>query len=91
MLINNGGGIFDPDGKVDVVTDRNLETVNFIAELAKAGAIDPAAVSYTTDNLQTQWKSNKIAIGVYNAGSAGGPRGHLWRPTRDEPADRTAR
>ena len=68
MLINNGGGIFDPDGKVDVVTDRNLETVNFIAELAKAGAIDPAAVSYTTDNLQTQWKSNKIAIGVYNAG-----------------------
>lgn len=70
MLINNGGGIFNPDGQVDIVTPRNLETVQFLQELTKAGAIDPAAVSYTSDNLQTQWKSNKIAMGIYTPGLA---------------------
>ena len=55
MMINNGGGIFNPDGKVDLVTDRNLETVNFLLELYKAGGVDPAAVSFTSDNLLTLW------------------------------------
>jgi multiple sugar transport system substrate-binding protein len=68
MMINNGGGIFSPDGKVDLVTDRNVEAINFVLELYKAGGVDPAAVSYTSDNLQSQWKSNKLAMGMYAAG-----------------------
>jgi multiple sugar transport system substrate-binding protein len=68
MMINNGGGIFSPDGKVDLVTDRNLEAINFVLELAKVGGVDPAAVSYTGDNLLTQWKTNKIAMGINTSG-----------------------
>jgi len=68
MMINNGGGLFDADGKVDVVTDANLEAMTFVQELVKIKAVDPASVSYTTDNVLTQWKSKKFAMGIYTAG-----------------------
>lgn len=68
MMLNNGGGLFDPDGKVDVVTDANIQAMQFVQELVQAKAIDPASVSYTLDNMLAQWKSKKIAMGVYSAG-----------------------
>ena len=68
MMIGNGGGMFDAEGKPDLVTDRNIEAMEFIRELVSLGAVDPAAVSYTSDNLTTQWKSNKIGMGWNTAG-----------------------
>jgi len=68
MMINNGGGFFDPEGKIDLVTPRNIEAMDTVRELVKMKAVDPAAVSYTTDNLQAQWKSKKAAMGVYTPG-----------------------
>jgi multiple sugar transport system substrate-binding protein len=68
MMIGNGGGMFNTDGKPDLVTDRNIEAMEFIRELVSLGAVDPAAVSYTSDNLTTQWKSNKIGMGWNTAG-----------------------
>jgi multiple sugar transport system substrate-binding protein len=68
MMINNGGGFFSPDGKLDLVTDRNIEAMDFVRELVRMKAIDPAAVSYTTDNLQQQWKNKKAAMGIYTPG-----------------------
>jgi multiple sugar transport system substrate-binding protein len=68
MMLNNGGGLFDPDGKVDVVTDANLRAMQFVQELVAAKAVDPASVSYTTDNLIAQWRTKKVAMGIYTAG-----------------------
>jgi multiple sugar transport system substrate-binding protein len=68
MMINNGGGLFNADNELDCVTDRNVEAIDFIQELAGAGIIDPAAVSYTTDNLRTQWQGGKIAMGISTPG-----------------------
>ncbi|GIM93686.1 ABC transporter substrate-binding protein [Paractinoplanes toevensis] len=68
MMLNNGGGLFDPDGKVDVVTEANLEAMRFVQELVKAKAVDRASISYTTDNLITQWKNKKVAMGIHTAG-----------------------
>jgi multiple sugar transport system substrate-binding protein len=68
MMINNGGGIFNPDNRVDLVTDRNIETITFINELYHVGAIDHGAVAYTTDNLTAQWKSKKVAMGIHTSG-----------------------
>ncbi|BEL02923.1 extracellular solute-binding protein [Actinoplanes sichuanensis] len=68
MMLNNGGGLFDPDGKVDVVTPPNLEAMRFVQELVRAKAVDPASISYTTDNLITQWKNKKVAMGIHTAG-----------------------
>ena len=68
MMLNNGGGLFNADGKVDVVTDANIQAMSFVQELVRMKAVDPASVSYTSDNLLTQWKSKKIAMGIYTAG-----------------------
>ncbi|MFJ5962938.1 ABC transporter substrate-binding protein [Pseudarthrobacter oxydans] len=68
MMINNGGGVFTPNGELDVMNDRNVEAVEFMLELVSNGIIDPAAVSYTTDNLDTQWKDGKAAFGPYVLG-----------------------
>lgn len=68
MMINNGGGVFTKDGELDVVSDRNVEAMEFMLELVSNGIIDPAAVSYTTDNLDAQWKDGKVAFGPYVLG-----------------------
>ena len=68
MMINNGGGLFNTSGKLDVVTARNIEAMEFVRELAQAKIIDPASVSYTTDNQTTQWKTKKFAMGIDTPG-----------------------
>ena len=68
LMINNGGGLFNPDGKVDLVTDRNIEAMQFVQELVREKIIDPAAVSYTIDNLNQQWKNKKVAMGIDTPG-----------------------
>ncbi|MEZ2392032.1 ABC transporter substrate-binding protein [bacterium RCC_150] len=69
MMVNNGGGVWAPDGRLDVMNDRNLEAVEFMYELYSNGIIDPAAVSYTTDNQDAQWKDKtKAAYGPHASG-----------------------
>ncbi|MFX5506213.1 hypothetical protein ABTD43_19615, partial [Acinetobacter baumannii] len=67
-MINNGGGIFNAEGKPDLVTDANIEAMEFVLELSAAGAIDPAALTYTSDNLQSQWADKRIGLGWNSAG-----------------------
>ncbi len=68
MMINNGGGLFSKEGKVDLVTPRNIEAMEFIKELQSNKIIDPASVSYTGDNQNNQWKNGKFAMGMDTAG-----------------------
>ncbi|PVZ56075.1 ABC transporter substrate-binding protein [Arthrobacter sp. H-02-3] len=68
MMVNNGGGVFTPSGELDVMNDRNVEAIEFLLEMVSNGIIDPAAVSYTTDNLNAQWKDSKAAFGPYVLG-----------------------
>jgi multiple sugar transport system substrate-binding protein len=68
MMINNGGGVFTKDGELDVMNDRNVEAIEFMLELVSNGIVDPAAVSYTTDNLNAQWKDGKAAYGLLTLG-----------------------
>ncbi|KQR63677.1 ABC transporter substrate-binding protein [Arthrobacter sp. Leaf337] len=65
MMINNGGGVFSKDGELDVMNDRNVEATEFLLELVSNGIIDPAAVSYTSANLDAQWKDKKAAFGAH--------------------------
>jgi multiple sugar transport system substrate-binding protein len=68
LMINNGGGFFAPDGSLDCVTDRNIETLDFLNELVAKGIIDPYAASYTSDNLASDWKSGRVAMGFGQTG-----------------------
>lgn len=71
LMINNGGGFFDPDGKPDCVNERNIETLQFLQELSRNGIMDPAAVSYTGANLTTDWQSGKIGMGFNSVPAMG--------------------
>ena len=64
FIINNGGGFFDKDGNLDVVTDRNIETVTFLKQLVAEGIIDPTYTSYTSDNLYNDMVSGKVGMAV---------------------------
>ncbi|MET7474257.1 hypothetical protein ABZT17_07820 [Streptomyces sp. NPDC005648] len=49
------------------MNDRNVEATEFLLELVSHRIIDPAAVSYTTDDMLAQWKKGKAAFGLYYA------------------------
>lgn len=66
LMINNGGGLFDPSGNLAVVTDRNIEAMDFVRQMASEGLIDPACIGYTGDNVNTQWSSKKFGLGYYS-------------------------
>ncbi|WP_055557152.1 ABC transporter substrate-binding protein [Streptomyces sp. NBRC 110028] len=68
MMLNNGGGVWTPDGHVDLLNDRNVEAVEFVRELVSNGVIDPGAVSYTTNNMDAQWKDKQAGFGLYVLG-----------------------
>ncbi|MDQ0801484.1 extracellular solute-binding protein [Arthrobacter sp. SLBN-112] len=68
LMINNGGGLFNDGGDLDIVTDRNTETSEFVIEAVKAGLTDPGAVSLKDDDLVTQWTNKKIGMGFYYVG-----------------------
>jgi multiple sugar transport system substrate-binding protein len=68
LMINNGGGLFNDGGELDIVTDRNTETAEFVIEAVQAGLTDPGAVSLKDDDLVTQWTNKKIGMGFYYLG-----------------------
>jgi multiple sugar transport system substrate-binding protein len=65
-MINNGGGLFAPDGTLDVVSARNIEAIEFILELVKMKAVDPGAVSYSVANYNAKWTDKTIGMGWYD-------------------------
>ncbi|WP_243062182.1 ABC transporter substrate-binding protein [Humibacter sp. RRB41] len=68
LMINNGGGMFDENGNLDCVTDRNIETLDFLNECVKKGIIDPPSLSYTNTNLATDWTDGHVAMGFNQTG-----------------------
>ncbi|MGV8897119.1 MAG: ABC transporter substrate-binding protein [Rhodoglobus sp.] len=64
FLLNNGGGLFDADGKPDTGTDVNLEAVEFLMKLSKDGIFDPGSVSYTSANVVDQFKTGQAAMSI---------------------------
>ncbi|GGU41610.1 ABC transporter substrate-binding protein [Streptomyces coeruleorubidus] len=68
LMLGNGGGLFDPDGNPDCVTDRNIEAMDFAQELVKEKIIDPACLGYSADNVLGQWKSGEVAMGIHDSG-----------------------
>ncbi|MFC4243226.1 ABC transporter substrate-binding protein [Gryllotalpicola reticulitermitis] len=68
FMINNGGGLFNASKEPDCVTDPNVEAMDYVLELVKSGYSDPAAATYTSANVQSQWKAKKFGFGWDTAG-----------------------
>src|SRR3954452_17675571 len=69
-MINNGGGLFDENKQPNCVTPENIEAVDFVLEMVSKGYVDPASSTYTSQNVQSQWKAKKFALGYDTGGLA---------------------
>jgi multiple sugar transport system substrate-binding protein len=69
-MINNGGGLFDESQKPNCVTKENIDAMNFVLEMVKKGYVDPACATYTSANVQSQWKAQKFGMGFDTGGLA---------------------
>lgn len=77
FMINNGGGLFNAKKEPEAVTDENLEAMEFVLELVKNGYSDPAQATYTSANVQEQWKAKKFGFGWDGAGLPQGAVGDV--------------
>ncbi|TAM66526.1 MAG: extracellular solute-binding protein [Microbacteriaceae bacterium] len=77
FMINNGGGLFNADKKPDCVTPENIEAMQFVLDLVNSGYSDPAAATYTSANVQAQWKAKKFGFGWDGAGLPQGAVGDV--------------
>ena len=68
-MINNGGGLFDGDQKPDLVTDKNIEAVEWVLGLVKNGYSDPRSATYTSDNFYAQVSAKKFG-GLWDGAGA---------------------
>lgn len=71
-MINNGGGIFDENQKPNLMTDANIQAIEFLVELARKGYTDPASTTYTSSNIYSQWDAHKFGMGFDIPGLAAG-------------------
>ncbi|BCP52369.1 sugar-binding protein [Kaistia sp. 32K] len=62
LLQNNDGGFFDEDGKPDLLSERNRETVEFLAALQADGSVDRASVGYDGNHAIQAFISGKAAF-----------------------------
>src|SRR5215213_5171377 len=69
-MINNGGGLFDEQKQPNCVTPENIEAVEFVLQMVSKGYVDPASSSYTSANVDSQWKAKKFGMGYNTAGMA---------------------
>jgi multiple sugar transport system substrate-binding protein len=69
-MINNGGGLFDGDQNPDVVTDANIQAIEWVLGLVKNGYVDPRAATYTSANAYSQMNAKKFGMIWDGAGTA---------------------
>jgi multiple sugar transport system substrate-binding protein len=67
-MFNNGGGAFTPDGKVDMMFDRNVETMQYLSDLVKSGAIDPAGAGFKKDDALKAFAQGDAAFMINTPG-----------------------
>lgn len=61
-LVNNGGGLFNEKGEPDCLTDRNIETVNFLLDLIQNELINPASAGLTYDDSKEAFAKGEVAF-----------------------------
>lgn len=50
--INNGGGLFDAEGKPALNGERTTEALQFLTDLVADGSVNPASVGYVNDDAR---------------------------------------
>jgi len=70
LRINNGGGCFGADGKLDVLNDRNVAAFTGIADLIKDGVVHPGSAGFASADMETACASGNAALLFNGPGGA---------------------
>jgi multiple sugar transport system substrate-binding protein len=68
FTLNNGGGLFTPERGVNLMDERNVEALQFLADLVAAGAVHPASAGYTGDDSLKAFTQGDAAMILSNPG-----------------------
>lgn len=68
FILSNGGGLFTPERKVDLMSERNVEALTFFSDLVKAGVVHPASAGYVGDDAVKAFTQGDAAIFITNPG-----------------------
>lgn len=62
LMLNNGGGLFAPNGSLDFDNPRNLEAFAYLADLARDGSVDPASPGYSSPDRRAAFLKGREAV-----------------------------
>jgi multiple sugar transport system substrate-binding protein len=68
LMLNNGGGLFTKERKLDLGSDRNVEALGFLADLVKNHAVYPASAGYSTEDAVSAFSQGKGALFLFTPG-----------------------
>ena len=68
FMLNNGGGLFTKTGAPDLANPRNVEAINFLDGMAKAGSIDPAGAGWQGTDLEKAFGNATVAMMIAGPG-----------------------
>lgn len=75
-MLNNGGGMFDKDGKLAFTSNpRNVEAISWLSDLVKDGSVNPGSAGFSSDDKVASFFKGDDAFmldtpGVYNSSAA---------------------
>ena len=62
LMLNNGGGLFTTDRKLDLGSDRNMEALKFVGDLVEAKSVNPASAGYSGEDAVSAFSQGKGAL-----------------------------
>lgn len=68
LILNNGGGLFTKDRALDVGSERNLEAMRYLGDLAQSRYIYPASAGYSGDDAISAFSQGKGVLFLNNPG-----------------------
>jgi len=61
-LLNNGGGLFTPEGELDLRNERNVEALEMLAAMVADGSVSPASTGYSSDDRRAAFNRGEGAF-----------------------------
>ena len=61
-ILNNGGGLFTEDRKLDLRSERNVEAFQALADMVKDGSVSPASTGYNSDDKRAAFNRGEAAF-----------------------------
>lgn len=69
LVLNNGGGLFNDQGALDVMNDRNVEALTFISDLIKDGVVHPGSAGFAGADMTKAFSNGSAAMVIYVPGT----------------------